>query len=42
MIREGELFHYEQKIKMKKLEILDMVKSKVENQQAVNLDVLGI
>jgi len=40
MVREGEIFHYERRIKQKKLEILELLKSKLENQQSVNLDVL--
>jgi len=42
MVREGEIFHFERRIKLKKLEILELLKSKLENQQSVNLDVLSI
>lgn len=42
MVREGEIFHYERRIKQKKLEILEILKSKLENQQSVNLDVLTL
>jgi len=42
MAHENEIFYYERKIKLKKLEILELVKSKLESQPTVNLDVLSI
>jgi len=42
LAHENEIFYYERKIKLKKLEILELVKTKLESQPTVNLDVLSI